>query len=164
MILSFIKILLKRNQFNQRETIHVLTSTVALKIASNWQVLWNSIPQTVPAALRLSLSPSFESESGIFGARCRTRTCGPMIKSHVLEPTQLNGHIIFGASIIITNTPPYCRQARMLTRWLDFQKTQVWDIGVQLRLPLLHRAQILLHHRVKPPMSHCNYYGGAERI
>ena len=29
----------------------------------------------------------------IIGARCRTRTCGPKIKSLVLEPTQLNGHI-----------------------------------------------------------------------
>ena len=27
------------------------------------------------------------------GAPCRTRTCGPMIKSHVLEPTQLKAHI-----------------------------------------------------------------------
>ena len=46
-------------QFNQRETIHVLTSTVALKIASNWQVLQNGIPQTIPAALQLSIAPSF---------------------------------------------------------------------------------------------------------
>ena len=72
-------------QFNQRETIHVLTSTVALKIASNWQVLWNSILQNYPCgALALTVAVIFESGSRIFGAHCRSRTYDPKIKSFVL--------------------------------------------------------------------------------
>ena len=107
--------------------------------------------------------PLSYGDINFFGARCRTRTCGPKIKSLVLEPTQLNGHM-FGNSTIITNLSPYCSQAEGRTRWLGFRKTQVQDIGVSLRLLLPHRAQISPHHRAKPPMSYCNYCGGADEI
>ena len=87
-------------------------------------------------------------------------TCGLRVRS---SPAELSGHIL-GGSTIITNLSPYCSQAEGLTRWSDFQKTQVQDIGDLLRLLLLHRAQLLFHHRTKTPISHCNYCGGAEQI
>ena len=98
------------------------------------------------------------------GAPCRTRTCGPMIKSHVLEPTQLKAHIEvrhFHNNYKQLPTLQIGQSAYSLVRLSENISVGYWR---SLRLLLLHRAQISLHHRAKPPMFHCNYYGGIDGV